>query len=100
MAESKGNVEERLARLEEAMVNIAGILVDQSERIDYGFRVGREETQALRREFTQEMQELRTSLTDRLDRLIAATMRAGTQTADRLADIELRLTRLETREQG
>lgn len=89
MAEWKGIVEERLARLEEAMKNIAGILVDQSERIDYGFRVGREENA-----------ELRKALTERLDRLIAATIRDRTQTADRLADIELRLTRLETREQG
>jgi len=37
------------------------------------------------------------SLTERLDRLIAVTMRDRTQTADRLADIEERLTRLETR---
>ena len=94
MAEWQKNVEERLARLEEAMVNIAGILVDQSARIDYGFRVAREETQGLR----QELQELRTTLTERLDRLIAATMRDRTQTADRLANIEERLTRLEDRE--
>jgi len=53
--------------------------------------------QALRREFREELQELRTSLTERLDRLIAVTMRDRTQTADRLADIEERLTRLETR---
>jgi hypothetical protein len=113
MADSKGNVEERLARLEEAVVNIAGILVDQSARIDYGFRVARDENQALRRELRAEMQELRTSVTeridtlsgkfdavtDRLDRLIAATLRSGTQTADRLADIELRLTKLEDRDQ-
>jgi hypothetical protein len=98
MAEWQENVEERLARLEEAMVNIAGILVDQSARIDYGFRAGREETQALRREFSLEMRELRTSLTERLDRLIAATLRDRTQTADRLANIEERLTKLEERE--
>ena len=96
MAESCSNVEERLTRLEEAVVNIAGILVDQSARIDYGFRVACEETQGLR----QEMLEMRTSLAERLDRLIAATMRERTQTADRLADIEERLTRLETREPG
>lgn len=96
MAQSKGNVEERL---EEAVVNIAGILVDQSARIDYGFRVAREETQALRQELRQEMQGLRTSLTERLDRLISVTIRERTQTADRLADIELRLTKLEDREQ-
>lgn len=100
MAQWQDNVEERLTRLEEGMVNIAGILVDQSERIDYGFRIGREETQALRRDFREEMQELRTSLAERLDRLIAVTMRDRTQTADRLADIEERLTRLETREPG
>jgi hypothetical protein len=44
------------------------------------------------------MQELRTSLTERLDRLIAATVRDRTQTADRLANIEERLTKLEDRE--
>lgn len=95
MAQSNRNVEERLARLEEAVINVAGILVDQSARIDYGFRVAREETQALRQEFRQEMGELRTSLAERLDRLIALTMRDRTQTAERLADIETRLTKLE-----
>ena len=87
MAEWQRNVEERLARLEEAVVNIAGILVDQSARIDYGFRVAREDNL-----------ETRQALTERLDRLIAATIRDRTQTADRLADIELRLTKLEERE--
>ena len=108
MADSKGNVEERLARLEEAVVNIAGILVDQSARIDYGFRVAREENQALRNEMMERLDSVNgrldalagkfDSVNERLDRLIAATLRSGTQTADRLADIELRLTKLEDRD--
>jgi hypothetical protein len=81
MAGSKGNVEERLSRLEEAVVNIAGILVDQSARIDYGFRVAREENQALRRDMNERfiaVTERFDAVTERLDRLIAATLRSGT----------------------
>lgn len=85
MAESNRIMHQRLERVEQAIAHVADILIDQSARIDYGFRTAREENRLV---------------VERLDRLIAATIRDRTQTADRLADIELRLAKLEERAGG
>lgn len=94
---------DRLARLESdvhdlkgATVQIVGLLVDHSERLD---RVGNrldiltERVDAL----TEHVDALGDRLTDRLDRLIAVTIQERTYSGERLADIERRLTRLEER---
>jgi hypothetical protein len=81
MANSKA-IMARLARVERdsaefkrMLAQIANILLDQSERIDrLGERLG-----------------------DRLDRLIAVTIQERTYSVERLANIELRLARLEER---
>ena len=79
----------RLARVErdstemkKTLAQIAGILVDQSERIDC---VG------------ERIDELGERLGERLDRLIAVTLQERTYSAERLADIERRVSRLEER---
>jgi hypothetical protein len=81
MANSKA-IMARLARVERdsaefkrRLAQIANILLDQTERIDrLGERLG-----------------------DRLDRLIAVTIQERTYSVERLANIELRLARLEER---
>jgi hypothetical protein len=81
MANSKA-IMARLARVERdsaefkrMLAQIANILLDQTERIDrLGERLG-----------------------DRLDRLIAVTIQERTYSVERLANIELRLARLEER---
>ena len=104
MAESK-SVLARLSKLERdvgelkgAVVQITHILVEQSERTDAGFQSLRGEMRELRQELRGEMHELRDSLGQRLDRLIAVTIQERTEGADRLANIERRLTRLEDAE--
>ena len=90
MAESKivltrlARVERDVGELKTAVVQITHILVDHGERMDSGFRMLR-----------GEMQELRESLGQRLDRLIAVTIEERTESADRLANIERRLSKLE-----
>lgn len=90
MAESKivltrlARVERDVGELKTAVVQITHILVDHGERMDSGFRTLR-----------GEMQELRESLGQRLDRLIAVTIEERTESADRLANIERRLSKLE-----
>lgn len=86
----------RLARLERdvgdikgAVLRISGILVDHGTRID---RVS-ERVDAL----GDRVDALGERLTDRLDRLIAATTQERTLGFERLADIERRLIRLEER---
>jgi hypothetical protein len=91
MRERLGQLDEDMRELKSAVVQIGGILVDQSARIDHGFRINRDEITALR----EEARAGQAMLGERLDRLIAATLRQGTLTADRLMDIELRLSRLE-----
>ena len=83
----------RLDRLEGAIVQITDVLVLQGERMDFGFKVLRDEMHALREE-TRAMHE---SLIDRLDRLIAITMKERTTSIERFASIEQRLARLEER---
>ena len=90
MAESKivltrlARVERDVGELKTAVVQITHILVDHGERMDSGFRTLR-----------GEMQELRESLGQRLDRLITVTIEERTESADRLANIERRLSKLE-----
>ena len=102
----------RLERVEDAIVQIAKILVEQSERVDSGFnRVHREldevrgeissvrgEISSVRSEVSSvrsELQTTREALTERLDRLIAVTMQERTLGIERLAELERRLARLE-----
>jgi tetrahydromethanopterin S-methyltransferase subunit G len=66
-------VERDVGELKGAVIQITHILVDQSERMDAGFRAVRGELQELRQELHGELQELRDSLGQRLDRLIAVT---------------------------
>jgi hypothetical protein len=59
----------RLDRVESAIGQIAKILVEQSERVDSGFRQVHGEIHAVR----GELETMREALTQRLDRLIAVT---------------------------
>ena len=84
----------RLERLEGAFVHITDLLALQGERLD-GIR---EELLANRNEMhgmRGEMHGLRETLSDRLDRLIAITIKDRTLSVERLAGIEARLARLE-----
>ena len=99
MADSKA-VMARLARVErdstemkKTLAQIAGILVDQSERIDC---VG-ERIDELGERLGERIDELGERLGERLDRLIAVTLQERTYSAERLADIERRVSRLEER---
>jgi hypothetical protein len=102
MAESKaimgrlGRLERDVGELKEAAVQIGTILVDQSERMDSGFRSLREEIGSLREEFGSLHEEFG-SLRERLDRLIAVTIEERTLGATRLLDIERRVSKLEER---
>jgi hypothetical protein len=75
-------MKKRMDRVEQAIVQLSTILVEHGERVDAGFRDLRIEVRATN---------------ERLDRLIAVTMRARTDDVERFADIERRLTRLEER---
>ena len=116
MAESNDRTMARLDRLEAAFVHVTDLLVLQSERMDVGFRslrdemhAGRqemqslrgevsglrEETRATREEMREETRTMREALSDRLDRLIAITLKERTTGIERLASIEERLAKLE-----
>lgn len=107
MAKSDDNSMKRLDRVEGAITQISTILVEQSERIDSGFNRVHAEIHAVRGEIhgvrgevhgvRGEVQATREALTDRLDRLIAVTIQERTLGFERLAEIELRLARLEER---
>jgi len=109
----------RLDRLEAAFVHVTDLLVLQSERMDVGFKslreemhAGRQEMQSLRGEVSgvrgeisslrdetratrEETRTMREALSDRLDRLIAITLKERTTGIERLASIEERLAKLE-----
>jgi hypothetical protein len=85
-----GKLERDVDELKGAVIQISAILVDQSERMDAGFR-------SLREEFRAEMNQMRSALTERLDRLIAVTIEERTLSASRLLDIERRVSKLEER---
>jgi len=91
-------VERDVSELKGAVVQISHLLVEHTERVDAGFRSLRQEFHDEIRELRGEMREMRDSMTQRLDRLIAATMQERTESADRLANIERRLTWLEEAE--
>ena len=115
MAESKYVA--RLERLEGAFVHMTDLLVLQGERLDTfreelvahraemkGLRGAmsglRGEMSGLRDEMRAVRDETRTmcnTLADRLDRLIAITTKDRTMGIERLANIEMRLARLEER---
>ena len=82
MAQSKDTMA-RLDRLEGTFAAITDILVLQGERLD-GMR-----------EEMKGMREAMGAVTDRLDRLIAITVKERTSGVERLARIEERLARLE-----
>jgi hypothetical protein len=124
MASYSDGTMDRLDRLEASVTHITEILVLQNERVEIGFSNLREEMTGMRQEMTgmrqemtgmrQEMTgmraEMRTSIdsvrdetrmmreamTDRLDRLIAITVKERTLGVERLASIEERLARLES----
>jgi hypothetical protein len=95
----------RLDRLEAAFVHVTDLLVLQSERMDVGFKSLREEMHGLRGEMhglrgeilgvREETRVMRETLADRLDRLIAITVKERTTGIERLASIEERLAKLE-----
>jgi hypothetical protein len=82
MAESKETMK-RLDRLEGAIVHMTDAIVLQGDRLD-GLR---DEMRGVRDAVSQ--------VTDRLDRLIAITMKERTMGVERLVNIEQRLARLE-----
>ena len=86
MAESKDTMK-RLDRLEGAIVHMTDAIVLQGERLD-GLQV---EMRGMREAVTVRLD----AVTDRLDRLIAITMKERTMGIERLATIEERLKRLE-----
>lgn len=79
-------LEQGVSDLKHAVVQVTDVLIDQSSRMDGGFRAARDEAIELRR-----------GLTERLDRLIAVTIEERTQGFARLRDLERRLERLEER---
>jgi hypothetical protein len=79
-------VERDVGDLKHTVVQISEILVDVADRMDRGFESQRRETSELRR-----------TLGDRLDRLIAVTLDERTASLDRLREVERRLSRLEER---
>jgi hypothetical protein len=96
---------ERLDRLESAVMQMTRIIVEQSERADAGFKAVRGEIQGVREEIQgvreeiqgvrEEVQSTCEALSERLDRLIAVTMKERTSGVERLADLERRVARLE-----
>jgi hypothetical protein len=93
-------LETDVGELKSAVIHITDILLLQSERSSQEFRAVRAEIQGVRDEVQgvrEEMKGMRQSLEERLDRLITATIRQGTLTAEHFADIERRLARLEER---
>ena len=111
MAESSQSMEKRVEKLETdvgdlkgAVIQVTGILVEQSERVDAGFRQVHQEIRATREGLREEIRATREQLTDRmdgvnerLDRLIAVTMKERTGGVERLAEIERRRDKLEER---
>jgi len=87
MANSRNRTVARVDRLEAAFVRITDVLVTQHERTD-GLR---SEIVTLRESMTERLDQL----AERLDRLIAITLRERTAGVERLAGIEERLARLE-----
>ena len=87
MAQSDKSTMKRLDALEAAMVQVTHVLIDQSERMDAGFRAVREEIHDLQSGFA--------AVTDRLDRLIEITTKERTLGIERLSDLERRVSRLE-----
>jgi hypothetical protein len=91
----------RLERLEGAFVHITDLLVLQGERLD-GIReellANRSEMRSLSDGLRAEMHAVREesrASRDRLDRLIAITIKDRTMSIERLASIEARLARIE-----
>jgi hypothetical protein len=79
-------LEQDVGELKQAVLQITEVLVDQSSRMDSGFRAAHDDALELRR-----------SLTERLDRLIAVTIEERTQGFGRLRELERRVERLEER---
>lgn len=75
MANSDQEMKKRMARVEQAIVQLTALAIDQSERMDSGFRELRGEIQSTREALSERLD----GLGDRLDRLIAVTMKARTQ---------------------
>ena len=104
-------VETSVNELKGAVVHIGEVLAAQSEVTSSGFRVAHEridavsaevhavrnEVHGVREELREELRLSRTAITERLDRLIDATIRERTAGAERLASIEQRLAKLEER---
>jgi hypothetical protein len=91
---------ERVGRLESAVVQMTRVIVEQSERTSAEFKAVREEIQTLRGDLQTlryEFQSTREALSERLDRLIAVTIKERSFGVDRLADLERRVARLEER---
>ena len=86
-------LEQDVGDLKQAVLQITEVLIDQSNRMDSGF--SRMETGF--RAAHEEAAELRRSLTERLDRLIAVTIEERTQGFGRLRELERRVERLEER---
>jgi hypothetical protein len=81
MAQSDPTTMKRLDRVENAIGQITKILVEQSERVDSGFRNVHGEIHAVRGEVHAvrgELETMRQALTERLDRLIAVTTQERT----------------------
>jgi len=79
-------LEQGVGELKQAVLQVTEVLVDQSSRMDAGFRAARDEAIELRR-----------GLSERLDRLIAVTLEERTLGLARLRDLERRLERVEER---
>jgi hypothetical protein len=96
MAESKDTMK-RLSRLEGAIVHMTDAIVLQGERLD-GLRDEMREVRGEVRAVRDEMRGVRdgvSQVTERLDRLIAITIKERTASVERLANIEQRLELLE-----
>ena len=120
MANSPRDTLERLDKLEQnvgdikgAIVQMTHVLVDQSERMDAGFRAVRNEihdvrvgVSALHQDFehlrhdVQDLQGGFRAVTDRLDRLIEVTTKERTQNYERIVDLEQRVTKLEQKSES
>ena len=94
-------VEKDTAELKGVAIRTTEILVELSNRTDAGFKLLWSELSTTNQrldgvtERLDGVTERLDGVTERLDRLIAATLRERTYSADRLADIERRLARLE-----
>jgi len=93
-------LEQDVGELKQAVVQITEVLIDQSNRMDSGFsrmETGFRQVETGFRAAHEEAVELRRSLTERLDRLIAVTIEERTQGFGRLRELERRVERLEER---